>query len=43
MNAELLGMTLFSLIISVPMLYLVWVAFFSETAGLEPDLNDIPM
>jgi len=35
MNAELIGMTLFSLVISVPMLYLVWVAFFSETAGVE--------
>ena len=33
MNAELIGMTLFSLILSVPMLYLVWVGFFSETAG----------
>ena len=33
MNAELVGMTAFSLIISIPMLYLVWVAFFSETAG----------
>lgn len=35
MNAELLGMTIFSLIISVPMLYLVWVGFFSETAGVD--------
>jgi hypothetical protein len=33
MNAELIGMTVFSLILSVPMLYLVWVGFFSETAG----------
>ena len=31
MNAELWGMTIFSLIISIPMLYLVWVGFFSET------------
>jgi hypothetical protein len=33
MNAELIGMTVFSLVLSVPMLYLVWVGFFSETAG----------
>jgi len=33
MNAELAGMTIFSLILSIPMLYLVWVGFFSETAG----------
>ena len=38
MNAELTGMTIFSLIISVPMLYLVWVAFFSETAELAGDI-----
>ena len=31
MNAEMIGMTAFSLIISIPMLYLVWVGFFSET------------
>ena len=37
MNAELWGMTLFSLVISVPMLYLVWVAFFSETANIIED------
>lgn len=37
MNAELWGMTLFSLVISVPMLYLVWVAFFSETANIVED------
>jgi hypothetical protein len=37
MNAELVGMTAFSLIISIPMLYLVWVGFFSETAQLAGD------
>jgi len=31
MQAELWGMTIFSLVISVPLLYLVWVGFFSET------------
>lgn len=38
MNAELWGMTIFSLILSVPMLYLVWVGFFSETAEMNLDL-----
>jgi hypothetical protein len=33
MQAELAGMTVFSLLLSAPLLYLVWVAFFSETAG----------
>jgi hypothetical protein len=42
MNAELWGMTGFSLVISIPMLYLVWVAFFSETAG-DLDLTDAMM
>lgn len=37
MNAELVGMTLFSLVLSVPMLYLVWVGFFAETAGVVED------
>jgi hypothetical protein len=37
MNAELIGMTLFSLVLSVPMLYLVWVGFFAETAGVVED------
>lgn len=37
MNAELIGMTLFSLVLSVPMLYLVYVGFFSETAGINLD------
>lgn len=37
MNSELVGMTIFSLIISIPMLYLVWVGFFSETAGVDID------
>jgi hypothetical protein len=40
MNAELWGMTGFSLVISIPILYLVWVAFFSETAG-DMDLSDV--
>jgi hypothetical protein len=40
MNAELYGMTLFSAIISLPIFYLVWVAFFSETAG-DIDLSDV--
>ena len=30
MNAELGAMTGFSLLLSLPILYLVWVAFFSE-------------
>lgn len=38
MNAELIGMTAFSLVISIPMLYLVWVGFFSETAEMNLDL-----
>lgn len=38
MNAELVGMTAFSLIISLPMFYLVWVAFFSETAEMNIDM-----
>ena len=38
MNAELIGMTIFSLIISIPMLYLVWVGFFSETAEMNLDM-----
>ena len=37
MNAELIGMTLFSLVLSLPMLYLVYVGFFSETAGINLD------
>lgn len=37
MNAELVGMTLFSLVLSIPMLYLVYVGFFSETAGINLD------
>ena len=31
MNAELIGMTVFSLVISAPLLYLAWVGLFSET------------
>jgi hypothetical protein len=38
MNAELIGMTVFSLILSVPMLYLVWVGFFSETSEINIDM-----
>jgi hypothetical protein len=37
MNAELAGMTIFSLVLSIPMLYLVWVGFFSETANVVED------
>jgi hypothetical protein len=33
MNAELWGMTGFSLVVSLPIFYLVWVAFFADTAG----------
>jgi hypothetical protein len=40
MNAELYGMTAFSAVISLPIFYLVWVAFFSETAG-DIDLSDV--
>jgi hypothetical protein len=35
MQQELFGMTIFSLIISIPMLYLVWVGFFSKTAEMN--------
>lgn len=43
MNAELAGMTIFSLVLSIPMLYLVWVGFFSETAGVVEDgLDALP-
>jgi len=42
MNAELFGMTLFSLVISLPLLYLAWVGFFSETAEIAGDLSNIP-
>ncbi|KAL7568004.1 hypothetical protein ACA910_004589 [Epithemia clementina (nom. ined.)] len=35
MQGELIGMTLFSLILSIPMLYLVWVGFFAETAEMN--------
>ena len=38
MNAELWGMTIFSLIISLPMFYLVWVGFFSETSEMNIDM-----
>lgn len=34
MNAELVGMTAFSVVISIPLFYLVWVGLFSETAGV---------
>lgn len=39
MQAELYGMTIFSLVISLPLLYLAWVAFFSETAEIAGDLS----
>jgi selenocysteine-specific elongation factor len=39
MNAEIAGMTLFSLILSLPLLYLAWVGFFSETAEIAGDLS----
>jgi hypothetical protein len=34
MNQELAYMTIFSLIISAPLLYLAWVGFFAETAEI---------
>jgi hypothetical protein len=34
MNQELTYMTVFSLIISAPLLYLAWVGFFAETAEI---------
>jgi hypothetical protein len=40
MNAELWGMTGFSLVVSLPIFYLVWVAFFADTAG-DIDLADV--
>lgn len=40
MNAELWGMTGFSAVVSLPIFYLVWVAFFAETAG-DIDLADV--
>lgn len=36
-NQELIGMTIFSLIISAPLLYLAWVGFFAETAEIAGD------
>jgi len=39
MNAELIGMTVFSLIISIPLLYLAWVGFFADTAEIAGDLS----
>ena len=39
MNAEIAGMTIFSLILSLPLLYLAWVGFFSETAEIAGDLS----
>lgn len=36
-NQELIGMTIFSLIISLPLLYLAWVGFFAETAEIAGD------
>jgi hypothetical protein len=37
-NQEIVGMTVFSLIISLPLLYLAWVAFFAETAEIAGEL-----
>lgn len=34
MNQELVGMTVFSLIISLPLLYLAWVGLFADTAEI---------
>jgi hypothetical protein len=34
MNSELVGMTVFSLIISLPLLYLAWVGLFADTAEI---------
>jgi len=39
MQAELYGMTVFSLVISLPLLYLAWVAFFADTAEIAGDLS----
>ena len=39
MNAELAGMTIFSLVISLPLLYLAWVGFFADTAEIAGDLS----
>ncbi|GKZ01158.1 hypothetical protein MPSEU_001067200 [Mayamaea pseudoterrestris] len=39
MNAELWGMTFFSLVLSIPMLYLVYVGFFADTAGIDESLD----
>jgi hypothetical protein len=37
-NQEIVGMTVFSLIISLPLLYLAWVAFFADTAEIAGEL-----
>jgi hypothetical protein len=37
-NQELIGMTIFSLIISLPLLYLAWVGFFADTAEIAGEL-----
>lgn len=41
-NQEMVGMTVFSLIISLPLLYLAWVGLFSETAEIASDFSDLP-
>ena len=41
MNAELIGMTVFSLIISAPLLYLAWVGLFAETNQVAGDLSGL--
>lgn len=37
-NQEIVGMTIFSLIISLPLLYLAWVGFFADTAEIAGEL-----
>ena len=41
MNAELIGMTVFSLIVSAPLLYLAWVGLFAETSEIAGDLSGL--
>jgi hypothetical protein len=38
MNQELIGMTVFSLIISAPLLYLAWVGLFADTNEIASSL-----
>jgi hypothetical protein len=41
MNAEIVGMTFFSLVISAPLLYLAWVGLFAETNQVAGDLSGL--